>query len=46
MLVEAGTFTKVTSPTLTQSVPVGFQPKALIIWARWSVALLVTSRNK
>ena len=32
MLVETGTFSKVVTPTTLQSVAVGFQPKALIIW--------------
>ena len=31
--VETGTFDKVTTPTTTQSVSVGFAPKALMIWA-------------
>ena len=30
---EVGTFTKVVNPTTLQNIPVGFQPKALIIWA-------------
>lgn len=32
LAVEAGTFTKVVTPTTLQSVAVGFQPKALVIW--------------
>ena len=43
--VETGTFSKVQSPTLTQSVAVGFQPKALIIWGTKNGTSDIDARN-